>query len=80
MSEMNPEAMLPVPELEPIDQEETYTFMAVVDGVVITGFRVNPRAAYALDNNPVFVQVPNYSRIPNGSIWDGQNFIIKTEN
>ncbi len=79
MSESIPEQMPMIPQLESLVEEETYTFMAVVDGVVVTGFKVNPRAAYALANNATFIQVPNNSRIPTGSVWDGTNFIVNQE-
>jgi hypothetical protein len=76
MIEEIPQSVPPVPEIGSIESEPTYSFMAIVDGEVITSFKVNQRAAYALANDPIFVQVPDNYRVPVGSLWDGTNFIV----
>ena len=72
-----------LPEIPPLSTEAqtvNYTFVAIVDGVVATTFKVQDRAASVLNSNPTFVQIPDNVVIPIGSVWDGQNFIVNTEN
>lgn len=54
---------------------DIYKFAAIVDGILVTTFRVHPQAAAVLGNNPIFIQVPESFQVPYGSRWDGTSFI-----
>jgi hypothetical protein len=71
-----------LPEIPPFTTDSLptpYVFVAVVNGVAATTFKVHDRAASVLGSNPIFVQIAENTVIPVGSIWDGQNFIVNTE-